>query len=56
MKCSFCGIEKNSSEIVTGITGNICYDCIEACSSLTNTTHGSDTMLKPHEIKKLYSL
>lgn len=52
VKCSFCGLEKNPDEVVTGITGNICHSCIDACSGLIKDEVNHNKNLKPHEIKK----
>ena len=52
MKCSFCGMEKDISELVTGVSGNICFSCIEACSGMTKSNENGEKALKPHEIKK----
>lgn len=52
IKCSFCGIEKNPDEIITGITGNICFACIDTCSTVMREETPHNKNLKPHEIKK----
>lgn len=52
IKCSFCGMEKEQSEIVTGVSGNICYSCIETCASFVTDNVIQEHNLKPHEIKK----
>lgn len=52
VKCSFCGMDKNPDEIVTGITGNICHACIEACAGFIKDETVCNKKLKPHEIKR----
>jgi ATP-dependent Clp protease ATP-binding subunit ClpX len=45
-------MDKSPDEIVTGITGNICHACIDACASVIKEEVNHNKNLKPHEIKK----
>lgn len=49
-KCSFCGLDKEDKEIVEGLTGNICYDCLEV-EKENILPKNTITLLKPHQIK-----
>jgi len=52
-KCSFCGLEKPDNEIIEGLTGNICYECLETEKESIDAIHLNNMkLLKPHEIKK----
>lgn len=50
-KCSFCGLEKEDNEIIEGLTGNICYECLEVEKENLPSVQ-NQKLLKPHEIKK----
>ena len=37
-KCSFCGRSESEAEVlIKGISGNICNECIEMCSTIIET-------------------
>lgn len=49
-RCSFCGLDKEDNEIIEGLTGNICYDCLEV-EKENILPKKQLTLLKPHQIK-----
>lgn len=54
-KCSFCGLEKESKDIIEGLEAVICYDCVDLALDskiVEELNDGSKPkILKPHEIK-----
>lgn len=55
-KCSFCGLEKHDKDLIEGLDGNVCLDCIETINKqrLLNviTKAGLNVSFKPHELKE----
>lgn len=53
LHCSFCGLPKSKHELVEGLEGFICYDCIDiALESKPVSEFDSVNFMKPHEIKQ----
>jgi len=55
-KCSFCGLEKHHKDLIEGLEGNVCLDCIETINKQQVldmiTESGLKVSFKPHELKE----
>ena len=55
-KCSFCGLEKHEKQMIEGLEGNVCLDCIELINEqkVMGLIEQSDIEIKfkPHELKE----
>ena len=51
LHCSFCGLPKK--DMIEGLNGYICYDCLEAAMENIPVENSDDThFMKPHQIKE----